>query len=159
MKFYCPDCGNDQLECIQVNAVVCTPIDVDDGEVIYKEAEIHDGDVDRYQCRNCGWTIPGVTTDEELLEWIKTENQLVVQEDRSVCDTVNDQVLYGCECDNTHQQNDVVCRFCWAHGRRKWNDPEVPDAECGHSNAVLSDADDPPTYHCPDCGLNFIGSK
>lgn len=32
-----------------------------------------------------------------------------------------------CECDNTHEQNDTVCRWCWAHGRRKWNDPEVKE--------------------------------
>lgn len=31
----------------------------------------------------------------------------------------------GCECDNTHEQNDTVCRWCWSRGRRKWNDPEV----------------------------------
>jgi hypothetical protein len=31
----------------------------------------------------------------------------------------------ACECDNTHQANDTVCRWCWAHGRRHWNDPEV----------------------------------
>ena len=30
-----------------------------------------------------------------------------------------------CECDNTHQQNDTVCMWCWNRGRRKWNDPEV----------------------------------
>lgn len=28
-----------------------------------------------------------------------------------------------CECDNTHEQNDTVCQFCWSKGRRKWNDP------------------------------------
>lgn len=35
--------------------------------------------------------------------------------------------LTECECDNTHQANDTVCRWCWAHGRRHWNDPEVTD--------------------------------
>lgn len=33
----------------------------------------------------------------------------------------------ACECDNTHEANDTVCRWCWSHGRRKWNDPEVPE--------------------------------
>ena len=33
----------------------------------------------------------------------------------------------GCECDNTHQQNDTVCSWCWNRGRRKWNDPEICD--------------------------------
>lgn len=31
----------------------------------------------------------------------------------------------SCECDNGHQQNDTVCRWCWNRGRRHWNDPEV----------------------------------
>jgi hypothetical protein len=31
----------------------------------------------------------------------------------------------SCECDNTHGTNDTVCRYCWANGRRKWNDPAV----------------------------------
>lgn len=35
----------------------------------------------------------------------------------------------GCECDNGHQQNDTVCRWCWDHGRRHWNDPEVQEGE------------------------------
>lgn len=30
-----------------------------------------------------------------------------------------------CECDNTHQSVDTVCRWCWSRGRRHWNDPEV----------------------------------
>src|ERR1035437_1840380 len=33
----------------------------------------------------------------------------------------------GCECDNTHQQNNTVCRWCWNRGRRKWNDPDFCD--------------------------------
>jgi hypothetical protein len=32
-----------------------------------------------------------------------------------------------CECDNTHEQNDTVCRFCWSLGRRKPGDPEPAD--------------------------------
>lgn len=34
------------------------------------------------------------------------------------------------------------------------NDEE--DEECEHGNAVLSDDNEPATYHCPDCGENFI---
>lgn len=32
-----------------------------------------------------------------------------------------------CECDNTHQANNTVCRWCWSKGRRHWNDPDVAD--------------------------------
>ena len=30
---------------------------------------------------------------------------------------------------------------------------------CEHNNAVLSDDNEPATYHCPDCGDNFIGES
>lgn len=33
-------------------------------------------------------------------------------------------MLDGCECDNTHQAVDTVCRWCWERGRRHWDDPE-----------------------------------
>lgn len=32
-------------------------------------------------------------------------------------------------CDNTHQQNGTVCRWCWYHGRHKWDDPEVTEED------------------------------
>lgn len=35
------------------------------------------------------------------------------------------RILTKCECDNTHQANDTVCRWCWARGRRHFNDPPV----------------------------------
>lgn len=31
----------------------------------------------------------------------------------------------SCYCDNGHEQNDTVCMYCYNHGRRGWNDPEV----------------------------------
>ena len=30
---------------------------------------------------------------------------------------------------------------------------------CQHNNAVLSDDNESATYHCPDCGENFIGQE
>lgn len=33
----------------------------------------------------------------------------------------------SCECDNTHDQNHTVCRYCWANGRRHPHDPDVPE--------------------------------
>jgi hypothetical protein len=29
----------------------------------------------------------------------------------------NDYQLTDCECDNTHEQNRTVCRWCWAQQR------------------------------------------
>lgn len=34
-----------------------------------------------------------------------------------------------------------------------------PTPACQHNNAVLSDDNEPATYHCPDCGENFIGTE
>ena len=33
--------------------------------------------------------------------------------------------LTECECDSTHENNNTVCQWCWANGRRYWNDPEI----------------------------------
>lgn len=55
------------------------------------------GNLEHFRCRNCG-----------------------MQQSVEV-----DDAPTACECDNTHQNNDTVCRFCWAFGRRKWTDPEV----------------------------------
>lgn len=36
-----------------------------------------------------------------------------------------EEALAGCECDNTHAQNDTVCRWCWERGRRPPTDPDI----------------------------------
>lgn len=41
--------------------------------------------------------------------------------------------LEKCECDNTHQKVNSVCRFCWERGRREWDDPEIVDEEKSES--------------------------
>src|SRR5512143_242155 len=43
------------------------------------------------------------------------------------CDRCNGagRILTHCECDNTHQHNNTVCRWCWARGRRHFDDPPV----------------------------------
>lgn len=40
----------------------------------------------------------------------------------------HDDAPASCECDNTHQANDTVCRWCYAHGRRHWSDKAEEDA-------------------------------
>lgn len=46
---------------------------------------------------------------------------------RALCDRCHGagRILTHCECDNTHQANDTVCRWCYARGRRHFNDPPV----------------------------------
>jgi len=34
---------------------------------------------------------------------------------------------------------------------------DYEEPECEHPNATLTDGDEPATYHCPDCGEDFIG--
>ncbi len=62
-----------------------------------------------------------------------------------------------CECGNPMGQDcmgDAHCDVC---------DPPCPcccenNEECEHSNAVLSDDNEPETWYCPDCGENFVWS-
>lgn len=52
-------------------------------------------------------------------------------------------------------------RKCQVDGCNEINaldDDESDEEDCEHTNAVLSDANEPATYHCPDCGENFIGN-
>lgn len=44
----------------------------------------------------------------------------------------------SCECDNTHDANDTVCRWCWARGRRLPSDAELPDDAKPARQAVRS---------------------
>lgn len=46
---------------------------------------------------------------------------------RAICDWCggSGRLLAHCECDNTHQANDTVCQWCYARGRRRFNDPAI----------------------------------
>lgn len=57
----------------------------------------------------------------------------------------------SCECDNTHQANNTVCRWCWEGGRRHWDDPECdPDT-------VEMDEDDEDNWEQEDSCWGFYG--
>jgi hypothetical protein len=51
------------------------------------------------------------------------DDRYIVNEDKSVTDTLTEEVFDSCYCDNTHDQNDTICVFCWGHGRRLPTDP------------------------------------
>lgn len=70
-------------------------------------------------CPKCGGTgeEPGAPVD-----YAEDGGMLVARCDR--CDGAG-RILTHCECDNTHQHNNTVCRWCWARGRRHFNDPPV----------------------------------
>jgi len=61
------------------------------------------------------------------------------------------------------------CENVWRVGEADWKEQaghfnvkaedfedEDDEEECEHPNAVLSDSNPPATWHCPDCGENFI---
>lgn len=56
---------------------------------------------------------------------LSPEGQLLTgtRPDRVIVDDL-DETPTACECDNTHEANDTVCRYCWNRGRRRWADPE-----------------------------------
>jgi hypothetical protein len=75
MKFTCPSCGGNKIECIQDACILCTPVRVeDDGEVVYEldSMSVEDAHIDRFQCQNCGWALP-VSDDVELVDYLNQE--------------------------------------------------------------------------------------
>lgn len=51
------------------------------------------------------------------------DDRYVVNDDKSVTDTVSGEEFDSCYCDNTHDQHNIVCVFCLGHGRRVPTDP------------------------------------
>ena len=78
IKFKCKSCGNDQLEEVMVNVTVISPIvtlwDADGlGDCEYETSLNEYGEVDRFQCSQCGEVIDGATTLEELVAILKEQ--------------------------------------------------------------------------------------
>jgi len=78
LKFRCPSCGGDQIECVQVEAVVqqIVTADADTGEVHYGgEPEIGGDDirVDHFQCPFCGYVLPDVDGEDKLAPYLRTQ--------------------------------------------------------------------------------------
>lgn len=78
LKFYCPKCHGEELEVVQVNAVVSQRVQVnaDNGDVYYTatpEIAGEDCYVDHWQCAKCGYEIPCGNDDESLADWLRQE--------------------------------------------------------------------------------------
>lgn len=82
MEFTCPICGEHRLEEIMTDVVVASIITNlnEEGDHDYGEQVNEDGEVDHYQCVNCGWIIKHgsletlgnpITDVIELAKWIK----------------------------------------------------------------------------------------
>jgi len=71
--FECPSCKSHRIEEIMSGVVVASIVEGVGfgGYVDYGDQSNDDGVVDRYQCVNCGWTVPGVRDTEELFNWLK----------------------------------------------------------------------------------------
>ena len=80
LKFKCSNCGSKVLEEVMVDVVMSSVI-----KKIYKEGDLeydsnietHDGEVDRYQCENCGKVITdeagnAINKADELIKCLET---------------------------------------------------------------------------------------
>jgi len=78
-NFKCPDCTHDEIEEIAYGAIVTAKVAIIDGCGIvgYSDPTWEEGEVDRYQCRQCGYVIRSENTDEpivdtrELFKWLE----------------------------------------------------------------------------------------
>jgi len=75
-KFICPSCGRHKIEEVRVNVVyhqTLTSIE-DDGYVDYDEDDngtSSKGQVDRYQCEECGHVLDKVESIEDLYKYLE----------------------------------------------------------------------------------------
>jgi DNA-directed RNA polymerase subunit RPC12/RpoP len=78
MQFTCPDCHSHILEEISTNVTVASQIiNISEDCLDYGEQTNEDGELERYQCANCGYILP-VFTHQELIEWIKNNEVPIV---------------------------------------------------------------------------------
>jgi len=75
IKFICPSCGHDQLECCMNGSHTCPVIQLDkDGDFDYGPYE-STADVDRWQCAACGFVVEDINgggdivDNQEVAEW------------------------------------------------------------------------------------------
>jgi len=88
INWKCPKCDNVRgIEEVQINVATShVLIEVhEDGDAEFGEVSWDGGEVDRFQCMNCGWTIEAehcppfkhnVTEYQELFKWLKKEGML-----------------------------------------------------------------------------------
>jgi len=83
MKFVCPKCNGTKLEEVMKYVTVSSKInDVGEGgDINYGEQSNEDGEVDFYQCLDCGEELvwddgTTVESNEELYDWLKEHNMI-----------------------------------------------------------------------------------
>ncbi|KKK54492.1 hypothetical protein LCGC14_3084140 [marine sediment metagenome] len=77
LKFKCPECSDNKLECVEVDVIASSVIaDIDeDGDFDYGEIGAS-GMVERFQCLSCGYVLikedgSSIDDNEEVVDWIK----------------------------------------------------------------------------------------
>jgi hypothetical protein len=80
LKFTCPKCKNNRIECVQDGSHRSEVLDIDkQGDFDYGEIESN-GEVERYQCSLCGYTLCedignsgsfAIRDEQSVVEWIK----------------------------------------------------------------------------------------
>ncbi len=71
LRFTCPKCNCNTLECCLDGPHRCDITSIDDeGELEWGLYESN-GDINRFQCSGCGYILENVTDDEEVVEWVK----------------------------------------------------------------------------------------
>lgn len=94
ISFKCPKCGCNEIEEIMGGVVVASEVKEDacylgDGEIEleYGEQTNTDGEVERYQCKNCGFLISDTNTvllcfliDNDMIE-LSDEERAMIKED------------------------------------------------------------------------------
>jgi len=87
LKFKCPNksnkCKSNRVEEVMVNVVQSSTIDYidEEGYVDYENTSTDGGEVDRYQCSQCGYVLKTelggtINTPEDLVEWLKGKGML-----------------------------------------------------------------------------------
>jgi len=97
------------LDVVGENSWWCTD-SIEDMEAFFEKLGFPQTD---RECPRCGGT------GEEPGAPLEADGRI------AVCDRCHGsgERLTHCVCDNTHRQNDTVCRWCRARGRRHPNDP------------------------------------
>jgi len=70
----------------------------------------------------------GINDEDDDPEWLLTAYAGDVYDGAVVgLEAAYGSVVHECECDNSHQAMNRTCMWCWRHGRRQWDAPEVQE--------------------------------
>ena len=78
LKFKCPSCKKEDLEIIETDVIMTSLIvEIDEGNCFeYDLIDTGGGNVDRFQCSECGFVLKDenekvITNEEDVVEWLR----------------------------------------------------------------------------------------